>query len=497
MEKWKLKESQNEDPLENLKEFSKNLNTTVWHVSDSVPDKDVGKQGDMCLNSITSEFYIKNSEWELSGSLRGDKGQDGHNPLTVSNEAPVDALEGDLWVNKGHLYVLFKNSWREITGASGKDGINGKEVVLKNNGSKLQWSHEGKEWHDLIDINAITGKDGEDGTDGEDGKDGEDAKEIELRKTETHIQWRRVGEKWKNLIAISSLQAKVSYNGGGGGIVVAGILEVVAGTNIVVDNTDPKRPIINAIGGGGSADWGNIGGTLSDQTDLQNALDDKANAADYVPYTGATTDINLNTRSLTTEGNVYADNFYGAGTDVGVGLEVEFGVNPSKVGGDVIVKANDGNGDDIVPGNVYIRSGLGGAVYVGDGPRYMAFDVGNVTSTRKLIMPDSDVDLSVVPNTSGVNTGDQDLSGLVPYTGASQDVDLEENKLSAVSINVTGTGGAGHVHFKHQSTTPTATGQSTVIYAQADGELGYKNDGVEAKTLSSTSYVIAMAVALG
>ena len=39
--------------------------------------------------------------------------------------------------------------------------------------------------------------------------------------------------------------------------------------------------------GGGGAIWGGITGTLSDQTDLQDALDDK------VPYTGATTNVNL------------------------------------------------------------------------------------------------------------------------------------------------------------------------------------------------------------
>jgi hypothetical protein len=39
--------------------------------------------------------------------------------------------------------------------------------------------------------------------------------------------------------------------------------------------------------GGGGAIWGGITGTLSDQTDLQDALDDK------VPYTGATANVNL------------------------------------------------------------------------------------------------------------------------------------------------------------------------------------------------------------
>ena len=37
--------------------------------------------------------------------------------------------------------------------------------------------------------------------------------------------------------------------------------------------------LVYATGGGGGADWGDIGGTLSDQTDLQSALDQKQTAA--------------------------------------------------------------------------------------------------------------------------------------------------------------------------------------------------------------------------
>lgn len=48
---------------------------------------------------------------------------------------------------------------------------------------------------------------------------------------------------------------------------------VQAGAGISIDNTDPLNPVISATGGGGSVDWGDISGTLSDQTDLQDALD--------------------------------------------------------------------------------------------------------------------------------------------------------------------------------------------------------------------------------
>ena len=57
-------------------------------------------------------------------------------------------------------------------------------------------------------------------------------------------------------------------------------IEIVAGSNIVLtpdSTTNPKKVTIESTGGGtGSANWGSIGGTLSNQTDLQTALNDKA-----------------------------------------------------------------------------------------------------------------------------------------------------------------------------------------------------------------------------
>jgi nitrogen fixation protein len=50
-----------------------------------------------------------------------------------------------------------------------------------------------------------------------------------------------------------------------------------------------------STGGGGGSTWGSITGTLSNQTDLQNALDTK------VPYTGATGNVDLGTYNLTAD----------------------------------------------------------------------------------------------------------------------------------------------------------------------------------------------------
>jgi hypothetical protein len=73
----------------------------------------------------------------------------------------------------------------------------------------------------------------------------------------------------------------------------------------------------------------------------------------------------------------------------------------------------------------------------------------------------------------------------VPYTGATQDVDLGAFKISAQSFQVEGTNGLGHIHFKHQSSDATATGQSTVLYANSNGDLKYKNAGNYYSTLKT------------
>ena len=65
----------------------------------------------------------------------------------------------------------------------------------------------------------------------------------------------------------------------------------------------------------------------------------------------------------------------------------------------------------------------------------------------------------------------------VPYTGATADVDLGVYIMNAASFHAKGTGGTGHVGFKHQSSSATAAGSETVIFANSTGYLYSKNDG--------------------
>lgn len=79
------------------------------------------------------------------------------------------------------------------------------------------------------------------------------------------------------------------------------------------------------------------------------------------------------------------------------------------------------------------------------------------------------------------------LSGFVPYVGATQDVDLDTFKLSASSVYIEGTAGNGHLHLKHQSADATATGQSTALWADTNGDIKWKNDNNYKTTLSTSS----------
>lgn len=88
------------------------------------------------------------------------------------------------------------------------------------------------------------------------------------------------------------------------------------------------------------------------------------------------------------------------------------------------------------------------------------------------------------PNFTISNT--QDLSGFVPYTGATQDVNLGANTLAAESLNVTGTNGAGHVNLRHQASNATATGQTTALFADSNGDLKTKNDNLHYSTFKTS-----------
>lgn len=97
---------------------------------------------------------------------------------------------------------------------------------------------------------------------------------------------------------------------------------------------------VTVIGGGGGT-WGSITGTLSDQTDLQSALDAKlaitTAATTYVPYTGATGGVDLGANSITA-----GDFVVGSSVALNDGATLDFysDTGITQVGGILVDSAN-------------------------------------------------------------------------------------------------------------------------------------------------------------
>lgn len=117
-------------------------------------------------------------------------------------------------------------------------------------------------------------------------------------------------------------------------------------------------------GEGTGVTWGNITGTLSTQTDLQNALNTK------VPYTGATQDVNLGEFGLLT-GNIEFDltptavpsavgSMYYIDSDGTLGLVLKGGNVISRVGETQHVRVYNNTGSPIAKGKVVAIAGSQG-----------------------------------------------------------------------------------------------------------------------------------------
>ena len=78
-------------------------------------------------------------------------------------------------------------------------------------------------------------------------------------------------------------------------------------------------------------------------------------------------------------------------------------------------------------------------------------------------------------NGAGNLTTFPSLTGYVPYTGATQDVDLGAFKLNAQSLHIKGTGGLGHLGLKHQSANATASANEVSLFADSLGDLSWLN----------------------
>ena len=148
-------------------------------------------------------------------------------------------------------------------------------------------------------------------------------------------------------------------------------------TGNIVDNTDPVNPIITG-GTGGSVDWGGIGGTLSNQTDLQALLD-----TFVVKVTGSSL---ISNQAITRLQNT-------SGTNTG--------------DQDLSGKVDKVTGSSLIENASIVRLANTSGTNTGD--QDLSGKVDKVTGSSLI----SDQAITRLENTSGTNTGDQDLSGKV------------------------------------------------------------------------------------
>jgi hypothetical protein len=176
--------------------------------------------------------------------------------------------------------------------------------------------------------------------------------------------------------------------------------------------------IIAASGGGGSATWGGITGTLSAQTDLQSALNNK------VPYTGATADVNLGSHDLTATQGTFAT---GGSSDT-------LTVNHTSGSGKAITITKGGAGEGIY---VNKTSGSGNAVTIVGDLEATTIKKTSGTSTQ-FLKADGSVDTTTYQPTlvSGTNIKTVNGNSLL----GSGDVTTNPRTLASINgSNLTGT----------------------------------------------------------
>jgi len=214
-------------------------------------------------------------------------------------------------------------TWEDLTdeqraSLKGADGITPTEEELTNLIKPLiPEPIPGKDGRDGVD-----GRDGRDGIDGvgKDGKDGSpdtpeqivaklnlldnvlDSKVIIGYEDSNKIIAKIKAQKLelKDIKNMPLNMSDMRWHGGG----ISNITDLIqAGTNVTITGlgTTSSPYVINSSGGGGGGTWGSITGTLSDQTDLQTALDGKQ--ATLVSGTNIKT---INSTSILGSGNISA-----------------------------------------------------------------------------------------------------------------------------------------------------------------------------------------------
>jgi hypothetical protein len=196
----------------------------------------------------------------------------------------------------------------------------------------------------------------------------------------------------------------------------------------VSTSVSPVYVVVNYSGtstGGGV--WGQITGTLSNQTDLQTALDDK------VPYTGATANVDL------------------GGFSIKPSMVQITGINSGGTGGVLNIKKGNTRviGGDDVANNISLWAETGAFGFndwVSGNLRNAKFSLLSITNnaTRTYTLPDLSGTLALLSDIPS-------LTGFVPYTGATTNVDLGTHRILAQNATIASNGSGDTFTLNHTS----------------------------------------------
>jgi hypothetical protein len=277
-------------------------------------------------------------------------------------------VKGKDYFTKKEITALKSDIKKEIKPVKNKDYFDGLTPVK---GKDYFTKAEIKEFLALTTpVKGVHYKDGIPGAPGKKGTDGTQISAVDIRNKLESLK----GTERLSISAIKGLTERLdglsigngmsaTSDAGTGGIDnITGLIQ--AGTNVTItgSGTTASPYVISATGGGGgSSTWGSITGTLSAQTDLQTALDNR------VPYTGATTTVDIGGNTLILGALVGSTDFqYYLGTQtlldtVGFSSLFTSGTgNGTAKGGDFTIRGGEGGatGDG---GDVIIKGGIKGA----------------------------------------------------------------------------------------------------------------------------------------
>ena len=108
-------------------------------------------------------------------------------------------------------------------------------------------------------------------------------------------------------------------------------------------------------------------------------------------------------------------------------------------------------------------------------PIFSVINGTKVVNLQSLATLNRDIYLPDASGTIALTSDIPILTGYVPYTGATADVDLDTFKLNAQSIHAKGTGGLGHFGMKHQSASATASANEVSLFADSLGDFSWLN----------------------